>query len=330
MRIFKILHSPLPNADALSRVTVYRWNPMGMKRDKKPLENLMKKLNQLLGVALMLCSLNFARAAPLVPLAEQTPPTLQVPHVETPPRLGADEAIWAKGALISSLGLAQGEASAGLKPVPTQVRLLWSKTGLYVSFRCQDNAVFTPEKGRDAPIWKGDVVEVFLDVKGDARQWIELEVSPNGDLFDQMATLTATPQSNENRVLKDEVLSRDWWTDLSWNLENWQVNARKNLPVQTTQTSNSLNAWRVDMRIPPDALRRLGVSEFKPMTMRLNLIRYKYLPTGDTKNPRRLLAMNWAPVMFGCPHISPEAMGFVQLMPPVTAATKPTTNTISP
>jgi len=267
----------------------------------------------LLGAALLLVSSNLAPAAPLVPLAARTPPTLQVPHVATAPRLGSDDAIWAKGALISPLGLAQGEASAGLKAVPTQVRLLWSKTGLYLSFRCHDNAVFTPERGRDAPIWKGDVVEVFLDAKGDARQWIELEVSPNGDLFDQMATLTATPQSNENRILKDEVLNRDWWTNLSWNLDGWQVSVRKNLGAKTTQTSG----WRVDMRIPPDALRRLGVSEFAPMTLRLNLMRYKYLPTGDAQKPRRLLAMNWAPVMFGCPHISPQAMGFVQLMPPV-------------
>jgi len=284
----------------------------------------------LLGAALILSPSNFARAAPLVPLAQRTPPTLRVPHVEAPPRLGSDDAIWAKGALISQLGLARGEASAGLKPMPTQVRLLWSKTGLYVSFRCRDNAVYVPEKGRDAPIWKGDVVEVFLDAKGDARQWIELEVSPNGDLFDQMATLTAPPQSNENRVLKDEVLSRDWWTNLSWNLENWQVSARKNLVVPTTKTLASPADWRVDMRIPPDALRRLGVNEFGPMTLRLNLIRYKYLPTGDPKKPRRLLAMNWAPVQFGNPHISPQAMGFVQLMPPVTAAPQPKTNTISP
>jgi hypothetical protein len=224
------------------------------------------------------------------------------------------------------LGLAQGEASAGLKPMPTQVRLLWSKNGLYLSFRCVDNAIFTPEKGRDAPIWKGDVVEVFLDAKGDARQWIELQVNPNGDQFDQLATLTATPQSNENLILKDEVMNRDLWTNLSWNLENWQVSARKNLAVPTAQTSS----WRVDMRIPPDALRRLGLSEFAPMTLRLNLVRYKYLPTGDTKNPRRLLAMNWAPTMFGCPHISPQAMGFVQLMPPVTATPNPNTKAISP
>jgi hypothetical protein len=30
-------------------------------------------------------------------------------------------------------------------------------------------------------------------------------------------------------------------------------------------------------------------------------------------NPRKLLAMNWAPVDYGCPHISRAAMGTIRL-----------------
>ena len=249
-------------------------------------------------------------------LSQVTPPTIDIPYVATPPRLGLDNAIWDKGALISGLSLAVGGDTKGLKPMPTQVRLLWSQKGLYIRFLCSDNSVYVPEKGRDAPIWKGDVVEVFLDAKGDARQWIELQVSPNGDMFDQLATLTAEPHSNENRVLKDEVLNRDWWTNLSWNLDGWQARTTRNLPTSSTRSTKSGHDWRVDTVITTDALRRLGLSEFKPMTMRLNLIRYKYLPASKAGEKRRLLPMNWAPTMFGCPHISPQAMGFARLMPP--------------
>lgn len=262
-----------------------------------------------------------AESSTHAPISQRILPTIDIPYIATPPRLGLDDAIWNKGALIPQLSMSLGEGGKGLKPVSTQVRLLWSEKGLYVRFLCSDSSVYVPEKGRDAPIWKGDVVEVFLDAKDDARQWIELEVSPNGDMSDQLATLTAEPRSNENRVLEDEVLNRDWWMNLSWNLENWQTRAARNLPASSTRSSKSGADWRVDMLIPPDALRRLDLDEFKPMTMRLNLIRYKYLPAAKAGAERRLLAMNWAPVQYGCPHISPQAMGFARLMPPVAAPT---------
>ncbi|HEX8833538.1 MAG TPA: carbohydrate-binding family 9-like protein [Abditibacteriaceae bacterium] len=261
-------------------------------------------------LACCLCGRSSAQTQQPLPAVSllPAPPELEVPYVAKPPRLGSDDEIWQQGALVNQMTLALGEASHGLTPAATQVRLLWSQSGLYIRFICEDESVYAPEEGRDAPLWKGDVVEVFLDVKGDARQWVELQVSPNGSMFDQLATLTSEPRSNENRVLVGEVLSRDWWTNLSWNLEGWQ-----------THTLKKARSWQVDMMLPPKALHRLGLSEFAPMTLRLNLVRYKYLPATDANAPRRLMAMNWAPVSFGCPHISPQAMGFARLMPPPSA-----------
>ncbi|BDI30480.1 hypothetical protein CCAX7_25310 [Capsulimonas corticalis] len=234
----------------------------------------------------------------------RTPPTLSVPRTPTTPKLDADPAdpAWKDAAAIPALGLCLGDQQKDLHPLATQVKLLWSEDALYVRFLCDDDQQYIPNHGHDSPIWKGDAVEVFLDVKGDARQWIELEVSPSNDTFDQLATLTAEPRSDADGLLESEVSQRDWWTDLSWDLDGWRTAAR----------IDAHGGWIVDMAIPASALRRLGRNKYAPLTMRANFIRYKYLPA-PAGEARRLLAMDWAPVVYGCPHLSPQAMGYLQL-----------------
>ncbi len=43
-------------------------------------------------------------------------------------------------------------------------------------------------------------------------------------------------------------------------------------------------------------------------------MRYEYPKPADENAKRKLIAMNWAPVMYGQPHISPGAMGYVTLV----------------
>jgi hypothetical protein len=76
--------------------------------------------------------------------------------------------------------------------------------------------------------------------------------------------------------------------------------------------------WRVDIAIPAvSLLKGLKRKRFSPMTMRLNVLRYDWLkPVGmpaSNNSSRRLVAMNWSPVQFGMPHMSPQSMGFVVL-----------------
>jgi len=53
------------------------------------------------------------------------------------------------------------------------------------------------------------------------------------------------------------------------------------------------------------------------MTLRAHLLRYRWTkPFSTAVDPeRRLIAMSWAPVLHGCPHISPGAMGVLKLVP---------------
>lgn len=237
-------------------------------------------------------------------------PLLIVPPARQTPKLTADpsDRAWDAAAAVPSLAVSLGDGGKGLSPLPTQVKLLWDQNYLYMRFVCAAPGVYVPVRGHDAALYEGDVVEVFLDAKGDGRQWIELEVSPENATFDQMAILTAAPVSTPDLTLPGSVLDRDWWTDLSWSLEGWRTAA-------TVQKSGGrVTGWTVDMALPAKpVLHRLGRDRYAPMTLRANFLRYAYVSSADPKNPRRLLAMNWSPVTYGCPHISPLAMGLLTL-----------------
>jgi hypothetical protein len=215
---------------------------------------------------------------------------------------------WADAPTIASLPLSLGPEANGLTALPTQVKLLWDSDYLYIRFLCTSTEIYSPYKTHDDPIYKGDCVEMFLDVKGDARQWIELEVSPSNVTFDQVMTLTADPASDADLILTPALRGRDLWRDLSWTLDGLRTAA-------TLQKSGKrATGWTVDIALPAKpTLRRLGLDHFAPMTLRANFLRYEY-PSATNGGKRPLIAMNWSPVRWGCPHISPQAMGYLELV----------------
>jgi len=168
--------------------------------------------------------------------------------------------------------------------------------------------LYAPFVGRNQPVYPGDVVEVFLDPKGDSREYIEWEISPRNQIFDQLITLTTDPKSDANGMLLPEIRSRDWWADRSWDCERLMT-ATRQIP-----TSGVNNAWIADIAIPADpVLRRLGLKQWQSMNVRANLIRYEWIDDAKEKGGKKLVAMNWSPIIYGCPHISPQAMGILRL-----------------
>jgi hypothetical protein len=247
---------------------------------------------------------------PLAKVEAQTNrlPVLEVPFAVQKPRMDASsgDSAWKTGAVIPSLSYSIGVESGGRPPLPTRVLALWDEAHLYLRFVCTDPEIYVPFAGtqRDQPLYKADVVEVFLDVKGDGRQYYELQANAKNQVFDQNIVLTAEPRSNELLRLADEIVGRDFWPDLGWTMDGLQ-----------TAASQTPDSWTVDFAIPASVvMRRLGTDKFSPMNLRANLLRYEY-PRPATGDKRSLHAQNWAPVQIGCPHISPQAMGFLKLLP---------------
>lgn len=55
--------------------------------------------------------------------------------------------------------------------------------GLYFDFDCENSRLFSAYDKDNEPIYKGDVVELFICVGGDRRKYFEIEVAPNGAVF---------------------------------------------------------------------------------------------------------------------------------------------------
>ncbi|MFC1526837.1 carbohydrate-binding family 9-like protein [Candidatus Latescibacterota bacterium] len=61
---------------------------------------------------------------------------------------------------------------------PTRARMLWDDGHFYFAFSCQDPDIWAIFDQEDDQMWSEEVVEVFIDPDGDARNYLELEVNP--------------------------------------------------------------------------------------------------------------------------------------------------------
>lgn len=66
----------------------------------------------------------------------------------------------------------------------TWARLAWDEKYLYVGIYCQDDDIWSTYTKRDDPIFNQEVVEFFIDANRNHRDYIELQVSPAGVIFD--------------------------------------------------------------------------------------------------------------------------------------------------
>ena len=228
-------------------------------------------------------------------------PRLVVPEATTLPRVdGAptDQA-WTSAAVIPALGPAI-KTDAGTLPTPsTRVCVLWSPKYLYIRFICEGTSIYAPYPGSSPSLYLGDVAEVFLDPVGDARQWYEIEISPHGGLLEKNWLMTDVPIVDEDRALRPQSFSQ-LWGDTGFSIKGL---------VSAAQITSE--GWIADLAIPAEIiLRRSGGHTLAPTILRANFIRYQW-PIVHGK--RLMIPLNWSPVRQGCPHISPGAMGYLEL-----------------
>jgi hypothetical protein len=71
---------------------------------------------------------------------------------------------------------------------PTEARLLWDDERLYAGFLCDDRNVSSRFSKDDEPLYTSNVVELFLNPKGDLLRYFEIELAPTNALFDASFT----------------------------------------------------------------------------------------------------------------------------------------------
>lgn len=253
------------------------------------------------GAAVLLFAASMANAAQVAPLC------LDVPRCSVAPLVTADPAdpAWRDAGKIDGLPLMRGPQATGLTPSPTRVELLWDANHLYVRFLCDDSDVVAAASGR--PVFDGDAVEVFIDPAGDGREFVELQVNPDG-VSAQIIHLITAPvvASDSDGVLLPQIMQRDDWSFAQAVLPGFQTTARR-VPVAVDGPG-----WIADLSLPAQPLlRRVGAARFEPMTIRANFVRFDVTRRESAASSE--VAMAWSPVVWGRPHRSPQAMGSLRL-----------------
>jgi hypothetical protein len=155
----------------------------------------------------------------------------------------------------------------------TRTKVLWDDTHLYVALNVTDDDIFNDLRGRDATLWKQDVVEIYLDPGADGKGYIELQVAPSGQVFDALfesRRVPDWPQAAEAFTLtgmqvavvaQGTVNDRSGEPDQGWNVEvaipwaeipgvsaapsdrtTWAANFYR-IDVKTAERDGFMGAW---------------------------------------------------------------------------------------
>jgi len=98
------------------------------------------------------------------------------------PYVPGDSPDWAAIPAVTLASVLNGETPR----LRTFVRICRTDAYVRVRFECEDDHVVATYANRDDPLYKEDVVEIFLDEDGNGRFYKELELSPRNVVFDAM------------------------------------------------------------------------------------------------------------------------------------------------
>lgn len=158
-----------------------------------------------------------------------------------------------------------------------RARLLWDEQNLYVFVDVEDPDVHSQYKKQDDPLWKEDVVEIFIDADRNRRGYVELQVNPRNAHFDAWFPVTRAKQSHFE----------------------WTSGMKSAVQVKGTvdQRGDHDKGWSVEIAIPladvkgMDPAMKVAIPPAPGDRWRLNVIRVD-LPRGADG----VAAASWSPI----------------------------------
>ncbi len=163
-------------------------------------------------------------------------PPLKIPYTTIAPKIDGEfdnEAAW-KNAV--SLGAFVNTMKGTSVKQRTDVKVMWDDTNLYVAFHAQDENLISQYEKHDDELWHEDAFEMFLDPKGDKRDYYELQVSPKGVVFDSYL-----PSYRKNH--------NDWSSNMT---------VRVKTEGTVNDTSDKDTSWSGEIAVPFSALSEGG------------------------------------------------------------------------
>ncbi len=195
-----------------------------------------------------------------------------------------DEQAWKDA---PSTGVFVNTMTGAPSEIVTEAKLLWDDKFLYVAFENADTDIWSSLTKRDDKLWTQEAVELMIDADGNGRGYIELQVAPNGNVFD-----TYLPQY---RKYEDSLDPKK--KPYSWNS---RLNTKVTIDGTLNKHTDKDKSWTVEMALPLADVKGMDVDAPLPRlppgvgdVWRINMFRMD-LPEGKGQ-----LAAGWSPPMVG-------------------------------
>jgi len=195
-----------------------------------------------------------------------------------------DEQAWkdapSSGAFVNTMTGAPSEIS-------TEAKLLWDDKFLYIAFQNADTDVWSSLTKRDDKLWTQEAVELMIDADGNGKGYVELQVAPNGTVFD-----TFLPQY---RKYEDSIDPKK--KPFSWNSK---LNAKVTVDGTLNKHEDQDKSWTVELALPLGDVKGMEADAALPKlppsqgdVWRFNMFRMD-MPQGKGQQ-----AAGWSPPMVG-------------------------------
>jgi len=200
-----------------------------------------------------------------------------------------EEAAWAEapstGAFVNTMNGAPSD-------LLTSAKMLWDDKNLYVGFDIADADVWSSLTKRDDKLWTQEAVELMIDANGDGKGYIELQIAPNGTLFD-----TYLPQY---RKYEDSIDPKR--KPFSWDSK---MTAKVTVDGTLNKHDDKDRSWTVELALPLEDVKGLETEAATPKlppsvgdVWRANMFRLD-MPQGTTRQQ----AVAWSPPLVGDFHV---------------------------
>ncbi len=170
-------------------------------------------------------------AWPVLAVADEPPVVREAVcrRTATPPTIDGkgDDPAWADAQLLEHFPSFWNGTDTRSRTT-TRARLLWDDQALYVLAEMTDRELRASGTTRNAKLWFGDVFEMFLKPKADAKPYYEFQFNPHGALlelaipgmpFDFDAVAAEPPSGITMAVTVDGTLGQPSDVDRGWTVE---------------------------------------------------------------------------------------------------------------
>jgi hypothetical protein len=183
------------------------------------------------------------------------------------------------GAFVNTLTAAPAEQK-------TEAKLAWDSKYLYVAFDNQDSDVWSNLTKRDDKLWTQEADELMIDADGNGKTYVELQVAPNGTVFD-----TYLP---EYRKYEDSIDPKR--KPYSWNSK---LVAKVVVDGTLNKREDKDKGWTVELAIPLEDVKGLDTdSKVKTPPVVGDVWRFNMYRM-DMPQAKPQQAVGWSPPLVG-------------------------------